>query len=421
MTRGGLPTAVPPDLPDPFGGGWAGGRATRALIDLDAYEGNVRLIRGMVSPGTEVMAVVKANAYGHGAAPIGRAALRAGATHLGVATVGEGAALREAGIAAPIVLLGAIDTAEAAPAVRQGLEVTVGSVELLDGVADAARMLHLPRPIALHLKVDTGMRRYGVAPEEVVPLARRIVADPLLDLAGLSTHFAAADDADERPTVEQATRFDRCLTELRGVGIVPARVHAANSAATLRSRRYDYDLVRPGVVLYGLPPSRDVPPPGGSRPVMGVRSRIARALTLAPGDAVGYGRTYVARRPERVALVPIGYGDGYRRGLSGRGWMGIVGRRAPVRGRVSMDQTVVAIPDGVAVGVGDEVAVVDGDPASGAPDAPTLADLLDTIPYEVVTGIAVRVPRHYLRSGAVVAVDRPCAGDAHTSPVPDRS
>jgi len=374
------------------------GRATRALIDLNAYEANVRLVRALVSPGTEVMAVVKANAYGHGAAPIATAALAAGATHLAVATVGEGAILRRAGIASPVVLLGPIDLGEAATALRLGLEVTIGSVALLDAVSVAARRLGLPRPAALHLKIDTGMRRYGAEPDEALALARRIARDPMLALAGCSTHFAAADAVDDRSVNEQATRFDQCLARLRDDGIGPIRAHAANSAATLRSRRYDYDLVRPGIVLYGLRPAPDVRLPSGIRPVMSVRSRIARLVVATPGDAVGYGGGYVVERSERVALVPIGYGDGYRRSLSGSAWMGFRGRSAPVRGRISMDQTVVSLPDGVSAEIGDEIVVFDGDPLSGAPDAETLATLMDSIPYEVVTGLADRVPRHYQRN-----------------------
>lgn len=387
------PSSTVPDSREPDG------RATRAVIDLDAFEANVRLVRALVSPGTELMAVVKANAYGHGAVPIATAALAAGATHLAVATVGEGAILRRAGIAAPVVLLGPIDLGEAATALRLGLEVTIGSAALLDAVAVAVRRLGLPRPAALHLKIDTGMRRYGVEPAEVLTVARRIANDPMLALAGCSTHFAAADAVDDRSLDEQATRFDRCLERLRDDGIGPFRAHAANSAATLRSRRYDYDLVRPGLVLYGLRPAPTVRLPSGIRSVMSVRSRIARLLVAAPGDAVGYGGDYVVDRPERVALVLIGYGDGYRRSLSGRAWMGFRGGLAPVRGRISMDQTVISVPDDVPAGIGDDVVVFDGDPLSGAPDAETLARLMDSIPYELVTGIADRVPRHYRWNG----------------------
>ena len=396
-----------PELADPLTAldGTAGAaRATRAVIDLDALVGNVRCIRQSLSPGTGLMAVVKANGYGHGATMVARTALEAGAAALAVATVGEAARLRREGIGAPLLILGPIDPAEAAAALRLDLELTVATDVLLDAVAEAARALLLPRPAAVHVKADTGMRRYGALPEAAVALARRVAADPALELAGFSTHFAAADEADETFTREQAARFDRCLADLAAVGIRPARVHAANSGATLRSRRYDYDLVRVGIALYGLPPSAEIGLPTGMRPVMTVRSRIARIVELAPGDTVGYGRTYRAAGIERAALIPIGYADGYRRALSGRAWVGIGGRPAPVLGRVSMDQTVVGIPTGVEARVGDEVTVAGGRPDEGAPSVAELAEALGTITYEVVTGVADRVPRHYVRGGELVAV-----------------
>lgn len=380
------------------------GRATRAFVDLDAYAGNVRVARSLLSPATELMAVVKANGYGHGATMVAREALAAGATRLGVATVAEGTRLRGEGIDAPIVLLGPIDPTEARSALEMALELTVASEALLDAVAEAARSLPLTGAAGVHVKADTGMRRYGATPDEAVGLARRVAADPTLSLVGFSTHFAAADDADDRFTREQAERFERCLERLAEVGARPRYAHAANSAAALRSRRHDYDLVRAGIALYGLRPAPSVALAAGMKPVLSLRSRIARVIEVGPGETVGYGRTYRAERAERAALVPIGYGDGYRRGLSGKGWMGIGGRRAPVLGRVSMDQTVVALPDGVGAEIGDEVEIL-GDPAAGAPTADDLAGVLGTITYEVTTALSARVDRHFLRGGVPVAIE----------------
>ncbi|MDP9364947.1 MAG: alanine racemase, partial [Chloroflexota bacterium] len=344
-----------------------------------------------------------ANAYGHGATPIAAAALAAGASRLGVATVGEGARLRHDGIVAPILILGPIDRDEAAAALRLRLDVTVATEGLLDAVAAAARNPILGEPGGVHVKVDTGMRRYGAEPALAVALARQAATDPALRLVGVSTHFAAADEADDGFTREQAACFDRCLAELAEGGVRPDVAHAANSAAALRSTRYHYDLVRAGIALYGLPPSDDVALAPGMRPVLSLRSRVVRVTDLAPGDTVGYGRTYRAAGGERAALVPIGYGDGYPRSLSGRGRMGIEGRAAPVIGRVSMDQTVLAVPDGIGAEVGTEVVVL-GDPGEGAPSAVDLARLLGTIPYEVMTGLAPRIERRYLRSGREVPV-----------------
>lgn len=378
----------------------ATGRATRAVVDLDAYAGNVRAMRRLLSPGTELLAVVKANAYGHGAVPVARAAVSAGATRLGVATVGEGAVLRRNGIAAPILLLGPIDRGEARTALKLDLEPTVATDDLLEAVLDAARSLPLARPPGVHVKVDTGMRRYGADPEAAVALAWRTADDPMVTLLGCSTHFAAADEPDERFTRQQAERFDRVLSRLAEVGLAPRLVHAANSAAALRSRRYDYDLVRMGIALYGLRPSPKIDLAAGMRPVLSLRSRVARVIELSPGDTVGYGRTHRVDRPGRAALVPIGYGDGYARALSGRGWMGIGGRKAPILGRVSMDQTVVGVPDGLDVEVGDEVVVL-GRAEDGAPTVEALAMLTGTIAYEVVTAIAARVERHVQRDGRI--------------------
>jgi len=375
------------------------GRATRADIDLDALAGNVRRLDSRLAPGCGLMAVVKADGYGHGAVEVGRAALAAGAAALAVATVGEGAALRRAGITAPVLALSAIDAAEAPAAIALGLDLTVGTLELLGAISEAARSLDLPRPPAVHVKVDSGMRRYGARPDLAVALARRIAADPALRLAGLSTHFAAADEPDEQPTADQAAVLDRVRAELADYGIVPEVVHAANSAAALRSPRFHYGMARVGIALYGLPPSPETALPPGLRPVMSLHSRVTRVLALDPGDGVGYGLTYRAAAPERAALIPIGYGDGYRRALSGKGWMGIQGRPAPVIGRVSMDQTVVRLGPEVTVAVGDEVVVVGGE-GTGAPSVAEVAALLDTIPYEVVVGIMPRVPRIYRTAGA---------------------
>ena len=390
--------------PRPDAGSPHAGRSTRAEIDLDAFTGNVRCVRALLSPATELMAVVKANGYGHGAVPISRLALAAGAARLAVATVGEGAELRRGGITAPILVLGPIEEREVESALSLDLDLTVATGSLLAAIADAARRLRLPRPASVHIKADTGMHRYGAAPEEAVTLARQTDADSFLRLAGFSTHFASADEPDESFTREQVAVCDQCLEELASSNVRPERVHAANSAATLRSRRYDYDLVRVGIALYGLPPSEAISLPSGMRSVLTLRSRIARIFKLKQGDTVGYGRSYRATEDERAALIPIGYADGYRRALSNRGWMGLHGHPAPVRGWISMDQTVIAVPKGIRAKIGDDVLVA-GEPGDDAPSVVDLARLLDTIPYEVVTSIAARVPRHFVSKGEVLSTD----------------
>jgi alanine racemase len=379
------------------------GRVTRAVVDLDALAGNVRVFRQLVPPPTRLMAVVKANGYGHGAAQVARTVLAAGATDLAVGTVEEGAQLRREGIPAPILVLSPVGPAEIALALRLRLTLAVASEEAVQLVASEARAGFFEAPASVHLKIDTGMRRYGCLPEQAPSLVRRISADDHMHLDGIFTHFACADEADERTTADQAERFDAALGTIgREIDLRSVVRHAANSAATLRSRRYDYDMVRLGIALYGADPSPDVPLAPGMRPVMTLLSSIMRVIELSPGDRVSYGGEYAAQRSELAALIPIGYADGYRRGLSNRGWMGLNGARAPVRGRVCMDQTVVGLPELSRASVGDDVVVV-GDPNAGAPSWTELADLAETIAYELLTGISLRVPRLYVEGGQVMA------------------
>ncbi len=379
-------------------------RATRAKVDLDAIEGNTRLLRGALPETTRLMAVVKADGYGHGAPWVARAALNAGAAMLGVATVGEGQLLRAHGIDAPIVLLGSIDASEAAAACEAGLEITVAGERLLESVQRAARAVFATSPVSIHLKVDTGLRRYGATGSEAIALAARIAVDPHLRLAGVYTHFASADEPDEPFTADQLREFDHVVDRLRGAGVRLPPLHAANSAGILTGRGIAYAVARAGIAIYGVPPSSAVPLLPGMRAGMSIESRITRLISLAPGDSVGYNRTFRATSPVRAALVPIGYADGYRRALSGRAWVGIAGQRAPVIGRVSMDQMVVEVPRGARANVGDVVSVLGGDPASAAPSIGEMADLMCTNAYEVIVGIRERMPRLFFRGGELVAV-----------------
>jgi alanine racemase len=378
-------------------------RATRAHVDLDAIEGNVRLLRGALPETTRLMAVVKADGYGHGASWVARAALHAGAALLGVATVGEGQALRAHGIDAPIVLLGSIDASEAAAACEAGLEITVAGEWLLESVQRAARAVFGSSPVSIHLKVDTGLRRYGATASEAVALAIRIAGDPHLRLAGVFTHFASADEPDEPFTADQLRKFDHVVDSIRGAGVRLPPLHVANSAGILTGHGANYAMARAGIALYGVPPSSAVPLLPGMRAGMSIESRITRLISLVPGDTVGYNRTFRANSPMRAALVPIGYADGYRRALSGQAWVGIDGQRAPVIGRVSMDQIVVEIPRGARSHVGDAVFILGGDPASAAPSIMEMADLMGTNAYEVIVGIRERIPRIFFRSGELVA------------------
>jgi len=375
------------------------GRATRAEIDLDAVASNVRYFVERAGPRAGVMAVVKANAYGHGAAMVAREALAAGARWLAVATVDEGRQLRAAGIGAPLLVLAPSAPEEARAAVRADLTLAVGD---LDGAAAVAAATD--EVAVVHVEVDTGLGRFGVHHTVAVETIVRIAALPGLRLDGLYTHFATADEADQSFHDRQQAYFAAIVAELAARGIAPPQIHQDNSAGSLVGPGAHATLIRPGIALYGLSPSEEVPAPAALRPVLRLRTRVARVLDLAPGDSVSYGRTFVATRPMRAALVPLGYADGYRRALSGRGQMLLGGRRAPVLGRVCMDQTVIGVPDGVAVAVGDEVVAL-GAQGDEAIDADELAALAGTIGYEIGTGIGARVPRHYLRGGRTVAIE----------------
>lgn len=378
-------------------------RATRAYVDLDAIEENARIVRRRLPDASQIMAIVKADGYGHGAPWIAEAALRGGASRLGVATVGEGEELRRCGFAAPIMVLGSIDHGEAERACRFELEIAIGDAQLLEALQRAVRVAELSAPLALHVKIDTGMRRYGASTSDIVDLARRITSDNQLRLAGVFTHFASADEPEDVFTQQQLRLFREAVTQLTDVGLALPPLHAANSAGILTDQGTDFDIVRLGIALYGVPPSADVPLLPGMRPAMKLESRIARIFSIDAGDTVGYNRTFRATSPTRGALLPIGYADGYRRSLSGRSWVGLNGYRLPVLGRVSMDQMVVELPGHLLAGIGDPVGVM-GDAADGSPTVDDIAHLMSTNTYEVLVGLRRRIPRVYIRQGSIVGV-----------------
>ena len=378
-------------------------RATRAIVDLDAIAGNVAALRRVVPPRTRFLAVVKADAYGHGAPQVAATALEAGASILGVATVSEGIILRRCGITAPILVLSSIDASDVGAAVAAGLELTIAEPGLLEAVERAAAELAMP--VALHVKIDTGLRRYGARPDDAIPLATRIHRHTHLRLEGVSTHFASSDEPDEPFTAEQYALFQRVVADLAGEGVVPGCLHVANSAALITGVGVEQGMVRAGIALYGMPPSTEVALPDGVRPAMRLESRVARVTRLEAGDTVGYNRTWRAEVPMHGVLAPIGYADGYRRGLAGKAWAGLHGERAPLLGRVSMDQTVFAIPPGMGAQVGDPLHLM-GRPEDGAPSATDLAAMLDTNTYKILVSIRARIPRVYLRNGEVVAEKR---------------
>ena len=352
---------------------------TRAEIDLGAVRHNVRALKRRAN-GSLLMAVVKADAYGHGSVPVSLAAIEAGADSLAVVTAEEGAELREAGIAVPILVFTDLLPQKLQLARQHRLAVTAHSVE------SARRIASVPG-LEAHLKVNTGMNRWGVEPAEVGP-ARGILGD---HLAGIYTHFASAD-ADAETTGLQMERFDAVLAAQPLGGLL---VHAANSAALLWHPKSHYDCVRPGIVLYGLHPGGDRGDPAEEelRPAMSLKSYVADVRRLLPGEGVSYGLTFRAGEATLAATVPVGYAEGYRRALSGGAYALIRGRRRPLLGRVTMDACVFGVDGGV--GVGDEVVLV-GEQGGEKVSAEELGRVGGTINYEITTGINPRrVERSY--------------------------
>ena len=358
-------------------------RRTWAEIDLGAVQANLAAIRMHLDPAVRIMAVVKADGYGHGAVPVARAALRAGAAWLGVATVDEGLVLRKARIAAPILVFGPASTEEIVEAVRRDLSLTLVSAESVPVVARGAGR----RAARVHLKIDTGMTRLGVAPAEAATVARAAVAAGLR-LEGVFTHLATADEPGSEETRDQLTRFEAVLPRLRR-RFPRLLVHAANSAGAVLLPRSHYAMVRVGLAMYGLSP-QPVRERVSLRPVMRMRSRVVRTVRAQPGTAVSYGATYRILRPTTIATVACGYADGYPRlaGLNGEVVLGA--DRVHIAGRVCMDYLMVDAGDrSVRAG---EIVELFGDGVS----AEEVAAWAHTISYEVVCGVGPRVPRVYV-------------------------
>lgn len=354
---------------------------TWAEIDLGAIEHNVRELKSRAK-GSQLMAVVKSDAYGHGAAQVSPAVLKAGADSFAVVTVEEGAELREAGIGAPILIFTDLLPDFLPLAEEQGLTVTAHSL------LSAARISERPG-LRAHLKVNTGMNRWGVEPEEVGE-ARKILGD---QLTGVYTHFASAD-SDRAATARQIEVFEEVLVDNSFDDVL---VHAANSAGTLWHPASHYDCVRPGVALYGLHPLGDKGDPAEEnlRPAMTLKSYVADVRKLEPGDGVSYGLTFVAQEAMYTATVPCGYAEGYRRTLSGRSEALIGGQRRPLLGRVSMDAVVFGVDDSTEVG--DEVVLL-GEQDGARVGAEEIGAQADTINYEITTGIDPRrVERSYTK------------------------
>jgi alanine racemase len=362
-------------------------RPTVAVVDLDAVRHNVRAVK---PPEAELMAVVKATAYGHGDVPVARAALEAGATWLGVALVEEGLRLHDAEIEAPTLVLTEFPRGAEKEALAAGLTPTLYTDEGLGSMAEASGALG--RPIPVHVKVDTGMHRVGLAPELAPDFCLRALESGL-DLEGLWTHLAVAEQPDDPSVRLQLDAFGEVLAELAKAGIRPRYRHAANSAATIAWPESHLDLVRVGIALYGIIPGPALEGRADLRPAMSLRSQVTMVKRVAAGEGVSYGLRYRLERESTVATVPVGYADGYHRAASGRAEVLIRGHRYPVAGTVTMDQITVDCADDP-VEPGDEV-VLFGRQGEEEIRVEELADWAGTIGYEIVCAVSDRVPREH--------------------------
>lgn len=362
--------------------------SSRVVVDLDAIRNNVRLM--LKHTGVQIMAMVKANGYGHGAIPAARAAIEAGATWCAVANMEEGLELRQAQIDCPILLLGYVSPDRYEQAIANRFSLTVWDTEQVAAAAQAAALVG--EPAHLHLKVDTGMSRLGVEIEDAPFLAGRIAETAGIVFEGLSTHFARADEADTHSADDQEHKLHQVLATLADNGIRPQLVHAANSAASLVRPGSRFDLVRVGIAMYGLAPSPTCPLPDKFQPALAWQTVLSHVKWLPAGRGISYGHIYTTSRRERIGTIPVGYADGLRR-LVGNQVL-VNGRRVPVIGQVCMDQSMIQLDDIPQAKTGDEVVLI-GRQGAAQITADDVAQAWGTINYEVLCAIGPRVPRVY--------------------------
>lgn len=365
-------------------------RPTVAEINLSALRNNYRILRSLLPSNAGVFAIVKSDAYGHGAVAVSRALAEEGARMFGVATVEEGVELRQAGIRHPIAVLGGVDEPQAEEAHANGLSAALFDIGQIAYLARIATLRGKPFPV--HIKVDTGMGRLGILPGESGKMIEAVTSRKELRVEGWMTHLSSADGSgneDKEFTRRQLEDFSRGLAAMRKAFGPDVAVHALNSAGIISFTDYSFDMVRPGITLYGSLPAEGLGSGLGLRPVMRLVSKIASVKELPPGHPVSYGRTYFRNERRTVAVVPLGYADGYRRSFSGTASMTVMGRRAPVAGRVCMDHTILDVTGIEGIRIGTDVVAM----GEGGETADDLARISGTIPYEILTQVGRRIPR----------------------------
>lgn len=379
-------------------------RPTRVEVNLDNLKHNLKEIRRITSPDARICAVVKANGYGHGALKIACTALAFGASYLAVAVIDEAIELRQKGIQAPILVLGYTPEKQFDEIIEYDITQTVYSLESAQLLSEQAKKNG--KKAKVHIKLDTGMSRLGFRAEAAsVPLIEKLFLMGGLQVEGIFNHFAKADEEDKQFAEEQYNKFINIVSILEKDGYKIPIKHTANSAAIIDLPYTHLDMVRPGIILYGLYPSKDVDKTKIQlKPVMSFKTRISHAKTLGPGMAISYGGKFITQRKSTIATLPVGYADGYSRSLSSRAQVLVNGCRAPLVGNICMDQCMVDITDVPgSVEVGDDV-VLFGEMGNQTLTVDEIADKIGTINYEVVCGVSRRVPRVYINDGRVVDI-----------------
>jgi len=364
-------------------------RPTWAEINLDNLSYNFGQIKKMVSPKTKIMVTVKADAYGHGLVPVSKRLIAQGVDFLGVASIDEGIKLRQAGIKLPILILGLILKKNIEPLFKYGLTATICEEELALVLNNKARSQG--RPIKVHIKVDTGMGRIGVLHQDAEKLIKKIHRLKFINIEGVFTHLAFAD-LNKDFTLHQISLFEDLICRLDKSGINIPLIHAANSMGIIDYKSSHFNMVRPGLVIYGLYPRENLRIK--LKPVLSLKTKVIFVKRLPAGSGVSYARTYITKKATQIATLPIGYGDGYPRNLSNKAPVLIGGRRFKIAGRICMDQIMVDVGN-FRVKIGDEVVLI-GSQGRNKITAEELADLSGTIPYEIVCGLGSRIPRIYI-------------------------
>ncbi|WP_077328251.1 alanine racemase [Virgibacillus siamensis] len=365
---------------------------TVAEVDLHAFHRNVQQLRKLTGNGSMLMAVIKTNAYGHGVVPIGKAAVNAGADRLGVTGVEEGALLRESGINVPIHILSSITLEQASDVMEYGLTPFVASKELAEKISTVAEKQHTTVPV--HVKIDTGLHRFGIDPQDVLSFCETCYSLPGIRWEGIYTHFSSADEGEWKKTEHEYQLFLDTVSELENYGFHFPVKHVAASTITIERPDMHLNMVRPGIALFGYPPAPRQKKIVDLEPVMRLQSKLVRVRELPPNTPVGYGGSYITKDTEKIAVVPIGLGDGYHRALSNKGQMIVRGKRARIVGAIALDQTLIDVSHIEGVTEGDTVTIM-GKQGDKEIFAPQIADWMNSNVDEVLSSLMQRIQREY--------------------------